>query len=62
MGTIYGQLIDGVLTQLAKPEMATKLARFQRQHFEALVKEGFTSDEALKIVTSTQVPFSGSSK
>ena len=56
VGAIYGQLIDSILTQLAKPEMAAKLARFQRQHFDALVKEGFNPEEALKIVTSTQVP------
>jgi hypothetical protein len=62
MTAIYGQIIEGMLTQLAKPEVAAKLARFQRQHFEALVKEGFSPDEALKIVTSTQIPLMGASK
>ena len=60
MTAIYGQIIEGLLTQLAKPEVAAKLARFQKQHFDALVKEGFNRDEALKIVTSTQIPLGAS--
>lgn len=62
VGAIYGQLMDGILTQLAKPETAAKLAKFQKQHFDALVKEGFSQDDALKIVTSTQVPLMPTSK
>jgi hypothetical protein len=62
IGAVYGQLFDSILTQLSKPEIAAKLARFQRQHFDALIKEGFTKEEALKIVISTPVPLPGSAK
>ncbi|HYF34095.1 MAG TPA: hypothetical protein VD994_02305 [Prosthecobacter sp.] len=59
LSCMYGQVFDAVLTHFAKPETAAKLARFQKQYYDALVWEGFTKDEALKIITSP-LPFSPS--
>ena len=53
---MLGQSMRATLTELAKPETSALLARFQKQHFDALVKEGFTREEALRVVCATQAP------
>ena len=37
---------------LASPEMAESMAKFYRNFYKALIKTGFTEDEALQIVIS----------
>lgn len=37
---------------------ASDLARFQKLHFDALIKEGFTRDDALRIIAATPAPAS----
>jgi hypothetical protein len=49
-------MMEGTLTALAKPENADKLADFTRHYYDALIKRGFTKDEALQIVMATGVP------
>lgn len=56
MGIVLGLSMRVTLTELAKPETASLLAKFQKEHFDALVKEGFTHEEALRIVCATQAP------
>ena len=49
-------MMEGTLTALAKPENADRLADFTRHYYDALIKRGFTKEEALQIVLSTGFP------
>ena len=49
-------MMEGTLTALAKPENADRLADFTRHYYDALIKRGFTKEEALQIVMSTGFP------
>jgi 1,2-phenylacetyl-CoA epoxidase catalytic subunit len=49
-------MADLQLTILSKPETAEKLARYVKNLNEALIKEGFSKEETLKIVTSLPLP------
>jgi hypothetical protein len=44
------------LAALAKPETAEKMARYVKNFQNALLKDGFSREEALKIVTSLPLP------
>lgn len=44
------------VSALAKPETAEKMARYVKNFQNALIKEGFTKEEALKIVISMPLP------
>lgn len=44
------------LGKLSEPQTAEKLARYVKNLNEALIKEGFSKEEALKIVTSLPLP------
>jgi hypothetical protein len=48
--------ITSTFAALSKPEAAERLAAFTRNYYNALLKKGFTKDEALRIVTSTGIP------
>lgn len=48
------QMMAGMVDLMARPETADKLATFTRNYYEALVKKGFTKEEALRIVGSQQ--------
>ncbi len=43
-------LADATLDLLAKPETAARVAAFKRNLYEALMKEGFTSEEAVQVM------------
>src|SRR5262245_55336737 len=45
-------VFDGMLAYLGKPETATKIASIHKTYLEALMKEGFTRQEAMSIITS----------
>jgi hypothetical protein len=49
-------LVTAQVSALAKPETAEKMARYVKNFQNALIKEGFTKEEALKIVTSMPLP------
>ena len=49
-------MMEGTLTALAKTENAERLADFTRNYYNALIKRGFTKDEALQIVMATGIP------
>ncbi len=55
-------MYDGIFSYLAEPETAKKLARFQKGYYEALIEEGFSKEEALKIICSTGIPSVGRSE
>ena len=49
-------MLEGTLTALAKPENAERLADFTKHYYDALVRRGFTKDQALQIVMAVGVP------
>ena len=44
------------VSALAKPETAEKMARYAKNFQNALIKEGFTKEEAIRIVVSMPLP------
>ena len=66
MGPMMGQMAEvsmaATLKALTKPEAAEQLATFSRNYYNALIKKGFTKDQALSIVMSVRVPLGGVSK
>lgn len=52
MGLMMQNMMDGMITYMSKPETAEKLATYAKNYYDALIKKGFTKEEALKIVTS----------
>lgn len=66
MGPMYASLIrsmlDAQLNFYKQPGKLTELAKVDKQYFDALVKEGFNYDQAIKILTSSPlIQVSGSS-
>ncbi|MBD1387293.1 hypothetical protein IDJ75_18535 [Mucilaginibacter rigui] len=57
MGPMYNSLIksmlDAQLNFYKQPGKLTEVAKVHKQYFDALVKEGFTYDQAIKILTSS---------
>lgn len=62
MGPVFGNMalsmLQARLAALADPKTTEQLAKFSRNYFNALVAQGFSEDQALKIVTSVGVPSS----
>ncbi|MCD6060847.1 MAG: hypothetical protein K0S16_1158 [Moraxellaceae bacterium] len=62
MGPVFGNMASSMLqarlSALADPKTTEQLARFSRNYFNALVTQGFTEEQALKIVTAVGVPTS----
>ena len=56
MGRMAEASLAATLAALSRPEAAERLATFSRNYYTALVKKGFTKDEALRSVTSVGVP------
>jgi hypothetical protein len=60
MVPMLGQMMKAMLSStfdvLSEPESAEKLASFTKNYYDALIKKGFSKDEALKIVTSVGMP------
>ncbi|MES2268485.1 MAG: hypothetical protein V4520_17100 [Bacteroidota bacterium] len=56
MGPMYSSLIrsmlDAQLNFYKQPGKLTEVAKMQKQYFDALVKEGFSYDQAIKILTA----------
>jgi len=48
--------VNSHLDLAVKPETTDKLAKFKRQLYLSLQKEGFTKEEALVITANTQIP------
>jgi hypothetical protein len=59
MGRMTEASLTATLGALSKPEAAEQLATFTRNYYQALVKKGFTEDEALRIVLAVGVPVPG---
>lgn len=41
---------------LTKPETMAEMARFTKGYFDALLREGFTREEAIRIVSGQRIP------
>ena len=59
MGMMMGHMIEGMSKAMARPEVAANFAAFARNYYQALVKQGFTEEQAMKIVTSAGIPSVG---
>ena len=59
MGMMMAQMMEGMSKAMAKPEVAENFATFMRNYYNSLIKQGFTQDEAMKIVTSSGMPSMG---
>jgi len=59
MGPMYESMsqamIEGTIKALEKPETIDRLARFARRYYDALIKQGFSKDEALQIVAGAGI-------
>ena len=49
-------MLESTLTTLAKPENAERLADFTKNYYDALVKRGFTKEQALQLVAAMGMP------
>jgi len=56
MGPMTEAIIDAQANAAAKPETAEKMAAFKKNLYDALVKKGFTPQQALQIVIATAPP------
>ena len=54
--TMTQAMFDGTLKALERPETVDRLAHFARRYYEALMKQGFTKEEALAIVAGAGIP------
>lgn len=54
--TMMQAMMEGTLKALERPEMVDRLAAFTRHYYEALIRQGFTKDEALQIVAGLGIP------
>jgi hypothetical protein len=59
MGPMYESMmqsmIEGTLKAFEKPETIERLARFSRRYYDALIKQGFSKEEALQIVAGAGI-------
>jgi len=59
MGPMYEammqSMIEGTIKAFEKPETIERLARFSRRYYEALIKHGFSKEEALQIVAGAGI-------
>lgn len=63
VGSMYDQLTDAALRvtdryldHISKPETATKLAKFQKNYYDALLEQGFNQDQAFTLVREAGSP------
>lgn len=54
--TMTQAMVEGTLKAFERPETIDRLARFARLYYEALIRQGFTKEEALQIVAGAGIP------
>jgi hypothetical protein len=59
MGRMMENMVEGLLTALAKPDNAERLATFAKNYFDALKRKGFTDEQALRLVAAVGFPSIG---
>lgn len=55
-GQVTKIMMEAQLNVLADPETANKLASFTRNYYNALIKQGFAKENALKIAMAVGFP------
>lgn len=53
---MMGRMMEGMAKSMAKKEFAENLAIFTRSYYEALLRRGFTEEQAMQIVTAVGIP------
>jgi len=56
MGRMTSVVIEAQLAEAEKPETAERIATFKRNLFDALVRKGFTREQALNLTSTTPLP------
>ena len=56
MAEVMSQVTQSTMASLAEPETAQNLARFIRNYYTALVAQGFTEEQAMRIVSNVGMP------
>ncbi len=56
MSSMMASMMEGMLTVLAKPESADRLATFTRNYYEALLRKGFNEEQALRLTAAVGFP------
>jgi len=63
MGPMMGMMMKGMMKAMlelfSEPETAEKLATFTKNYYDALIRKGFTPEQALKIVIGQGMPSLG---
>lgn len=59
MGQMMTLMLESMARKLAEPQMAEYYAAFMRNYYQALLKQGFTEEQALKIIAATGLPSTG---
>ncbi len=59
MGSMMGLMMEGMARSMAKPEFAKNMAIFMRNYYKALIEQGFTEEEAMRVVISSGLPSLG---
>lgn len=54
-GTMTRSIIDAQIEYYKQPGKLAEIAKLNKQYFDSLVKEGFTEEQALKIITSNSL-------
>jgi len=56
MMKFYGQAIESMAEAMLSEKTAKIYAKFSKDFYDALIAEGFSTNDALKIVVSTNIP------
>ena len=56
MSDMMRQVMQSTTAALADPQTAQNLARFTRNYYTALVAQGFTEEQAMRIVSNVGFP------
>ena len=56
MANVMRQVTQSTIAVLAEPETAQNLARFTRNYYTALLAQGFTEEQAMRIVSNVGFP------
>ena len=63
MGPTFGLMMTGMMeammTVLEQPETAERLATFARNYYDALIRRGFSEEQALRLVVAIGFPALG---
>ena len=54
--TMAAAMLEGNLKALDRPETIDRLAHFARRYYDALIRQGFSKEEALQIVAGAGIP------